>query len=754
MPSSLKVSKQVKAARANNASSGCLDTPPSSPTMQSSNSKPAVTPPKRGDTPHARTASSSDRDKPQSSPPLQAPAYQEIAQAFTDAVKYIMSEPKETRKATTPQATSDTDSKPAVRGSRLEVKDIQEVCVILIPQYHSRELIACSWDPVAYAYKIAESPAVTEVKELDTYAFVIRTLKAEIRSIVYVDIKLPGLRDVLRVVLKNIQWVSLADDTPSFEQNLLFHYLPELEEYRASATRVEAHDLTSLKALDLLIRTIKDRAKTSSERLDPLLREGKITYDLLWALFKANSHVITTCLGSGQVRCLQYNTGDEKKTEQGVEYFELQCQYLDFDGKVFGTVTERLPVERFHGARPITALDIYPLYFHPTPNKIMQSLIERGRTFMSLMGSHHRTYNGVAFRRVKDGLVRKSVQSKIMIDADQFRKTIPSYARIIIKKTEEGFFSDFITTQQRVMNGEMDLANLPDDKLVLCPPTVLGFSLNDKFWGEYAVDHIQSIEPSPALFDHLSIPVSMKNTIRSLTRGHLSPLKDEKRSGSSMSVVGSGTRILLHGPPGVGKTLTAEALSEYHRRPLYSVSAGELSSDAGELDPQLTNIFRVASAWNAILLIDEADVFLQRRAELNLERNRLVAVFLRKLEHFDGILILTTNLVDHFDSAILDRMHLQMHYHPLGKAAKKEVLTGFLTSLCGEDGLSNFGADYLDRFAGMNVNGRQIKNIVSIAYTLSREDEEELSCLHIDHALEATGLRLPQSTDEPLDLYD
>jgi len=43
---------------------------------------------------------------------------------------------------------------------------------------------------------------------------------------------------------------------------------------------------------------------------------------------------------------------------------------------------------------------------------------------------------------------------------------------------------------------------------------------------------------------------------------------------------------------------------------------------------------------------------------------------------------------------------------------------------------------------------------VSIAYTLSMEDEDELSCLHIDHALEATGLRLPQSADEPFDLYD
>ena len=86
-----------------------------------------------------------------------------------------MSEPNETGKATTPQAMSDTDSKPAVRSSKLDVKDISEVCVILVPQHRSRELIAYIWDSVAYAYKIVEPPVVTEVEELEPYAFVIRT---------------------------------------------------------------------------------------------------------------------------------------------------------------------------------------------------------------------------------------------------------------------------------------------------------------------------------------------------------------------------------------------------------------------------------------------------------------------------------------------------------------------------------------------------------------------------------------------------
>lgn len=46
-------------------------------------------------------------------------------------------------------------------------------------------------------------------------------------------------------------------------------------------------------------------------------------------------------------RCLRYDMGEDKTTEQGVEYFELQCQYLDVDGKVFGTVVAKLAIEKF-----------------------------------------------------------------------------------------------------------------------------------------------------------------------------------------------------------------------------------------------------------------------------------------------------------------------------------------------------------------------------------------------------------------------
>lgn len=113
---------------------------------------------------------------------------------------------------------------------------------------------------------------------------------------------------------------------------------------------------------------------------------------------------------------------------------------------------------------------------------------------------------------------------------------------------------------------------------------------------------------------------------------------------------GQGLVINLFGSPGVGKTLTAEATSERKqkpavhrciadmlilvdvRKPLYVVGAGDLGTEAHSLDAELTRIFSTAAKWGAIVLIDEADVFLEERSLQDLFRNAMVAVFLRQLE--------------------------------------------------------------------------------------------------------------------------
>ena len=101
-------------------------------------------------------------------------------------------------------------------------------------------------------------------------------------------------------------------------------------------------------------------------------------------------------------------------------------------------------------------------------------------------------------------------------------------------------------------------------------------------------------------------------------------------------------------------------------------------------------------------------MFLQRRAELTLKRNRVVAVFLRKLEYYNDVLFLTTNLVHQFDDTILNRIYLMMSYNKLEKEARKTIITRFLQCVNNGQGLSEIGTGYVERFACVSLNGRQV----------------------------------------------
>jgi hypothetical protein len=96
-------------------------------------------------------------------------------------------------------------------------------------------------------------------------------------------------------------------------------------------------------------------------------------------------------------------------------------------------------------------------------------------------------------------------------------------------------------------------------------------------------------------------------------------------------------------------------------------------------------------------LLDEADVFLQKRFEIIFERNRLVTVFLRKFEYFDGILFLTTNLLYQFDDAILNRIHLVMKYEELDRDVRKTIIVHFLKMAKTDRGPPNLSDRALDQ---------------------------------------------------------
>jgi AAA+ superfamily predicted ATPase len=118
---------------------------------------------------------------------------------------------------------------------------------------------------------------------------------------------------------------------------------------------------------------------------------------------------------------------------------------------------------------------------------------------------------------------------------------------------------------------------------------------------------------------------------------------------------------MLEGPPGVGKTLTVEVYSEVMERPLYKVQSSQLGTDPQSVEKQLKEVLQRSERWGAILLIDEADVYIHER-NADIEQNAIVGVFLRVLEYYRGVLFMTTNRGTIVDDAIISRLTARFRY--------------------------------------------------------------------------------------------
>ncbi|MCQ8105264.1 AAA family ATPase [Methylomonas sp. SURF-2] len=170
------------------------------------------------------------------------------------------------------------------------------------------------------------------------------------------------------------------------------------------------------------------------------------------------------------------------------------------------------------------------------------------------------------------------------------------------------------------------------------------------------VDDMQPYVYQPELKQKLILPPEQTDLIDILT-AEMDMLTDDIVEGKS-----GGTTVLCAGPAGVGKTLTAEVYSEIIKRPLYRVHSGQLGLNVAEMEKTLQETLIRAQRWGAVMLIDEADVYIKKRAD-NLASNAVVGVFLRVLEYFNGLLFMTTNRVDDIDEAIISRCIAMIRYH-------------------------------------------------------------------------------------------
>jgi hypothetical protein len=156
-----------------------------------------------------------------------------------------------------------------------------------------------------------------------------------------------------------------------------------------------------------------------------------------------------------------------------------------------------------------------------------------------------------------------------------------------------------------------------------------------------------------------------------------------------------------------------------------------------------------------VLLLDEADAFMEQRTSYHGTHNRLVTVFLRKLEYYQGILFLTSNRGIQFDEAILSRIHLTIKYKDLSREFRKGLWSTFLTKARTVQGPAMIEEHDLQRLESLALNGRevgseallctshrltsmnQIKNITAVAHALAEAGASQVSYKYLELAAES-----------------
>lgn len=364
------------------------------------------------------------------------------------------------------------------------------------------------------------------------------------------------------------------------------------------------------------------------------------------------------------------------------------------------------------------------------------------------------SYSDYAIEMVEDnrGETKEKVvhlNGRIVIDSDSWNTHNGLYAESIMYLHEDpkptnadddddadinsGYDSDN-DSFDRVSNGklyveedtEKELQKLTDRQRLLASHLVRGYSLKLKKWLKFRVDAVDAIEWSNHAFESLVLPDQQKDLVLALAQNQITG------AGGFDDIIqgkGRGMILLLTGPPGVGKTLTAESTAEQMRVPLFTMGAGDLGTRSYEVEEKLNSILSLVAKWKAILLIDECDVFLESRSIHDLERNKLVSIFLRLLEYYEGILFLTTNRVANMDPAFQSRIHLTIAYDELSAPSRRRIWHNFVTEMKYRN---DFAPRDLDALAKLDLNGRQIKNVIKSAQLVAFSKKEALGKKHVD----------------------
>ncbi|KAJ4301945.1 hypothetical protein N0V90_004041 [Kalmusia sp. IMI 367209] len=585
----------------------------------------------------------------------------------------------------------------------------------------------------------------------------------------------PYIQKVFRAVIRYFPevYVELRSISFSYPYAPFYYYIDQMQEYvdNDNDEDAETDDWNDFRKhfYDADVGPFHNQVRAS-------LDEANVRFDNLWAVFKPGDLLYTLddfdephlfIIGASTFRGRKYGANDiENLLSRGgaasagaSERFVIDAWTVTWKGssKVFSREVKTFTINVFAGTRAVSSFKIYPIKYYGDGNtesqhELLDKLEHRGLTWAQLISQepiskHHegpaRELNH-SFGRTKVEEERTSLNERVIVDHDG----IANFGRDKTLKAVEdnmGPLMDMLTSlfekEHNIKGGGYDSVHMEYDwhppekpftklQAQLCPSLINCFTLATNTWYVVSVQHLKEVDWATSAFNHLVMDKQYKQMLRSLVEQH----RGNKGKIVTDVIRGKGkasSRIFeLHGHTDIHDT---ESVAEYTHKPLYSINIGELTAE-DKVAARLQNVFVSAARWDAVLLLDEADVILEKRSFEDFKRNGIVSVFLRMLEYYEGILFLTTNRLSTMDTAFQSRIHIAIKFNPLGTNTRRAIWKAFIERL---DDTESIGKDELldniETISEWELNGREIRNVLTIAQRLALAKRKSGGGLRFEH---------------------
>ena len=243
--------------------------------------------------------------------------------------------------------------------------------------------------------------------------------------------------------------------------------------------------------------------------------------------------------------------------------------------------------------------------------------------------------------------------------------------------------------------------------------------------------------PCPFAVNDIVLPEKTSNELDLICTWakHGTSLFNEQGIGRNLNT-GKGLVCLFSGPPGTGKTMAAQVIGQRIGYDVYRIDLSQVVNKyIGETEKNLSRVFDEAQRSKVILFFDEAETLYGDRSEVKSAQDRFanieIGYLLQRIETFEGVAILATNLQKNLDEAFLRRLSITADF-PVPEAAERFLIWNKLLPPESERG-SDLDIELLSKH--FKIAGGDIRNAIFSALLLAAEDQSRLGMTHLVRGL-------------------